>query len=114
MAAIKLLLGVRNTTPHLLSLIETGLPDLTSKVMKRRCSFMNSFARRSTGEEPLASALRLWSEAGRQSSLYRKLLAAQQYDGDPEAHARHRHQQECRRLADSSSRFATYLALTPS
>ena len=56
MAAIKLLLGVRNTTPHLLCLIETGLPDLTSQVMKRRCRFMNSFVRRSTGEEPLAFA----------------------------------------------------------
>ena len=45
--------------------------------------------------------------------MYRKLMTAQQYDGDPEVHARHRHQQECRHLAESSSRFATYLALNP-
>jgi hypothetical protein len=113
MAAIKQLLGVRNTTPHLLCLIETGLSDLASKVLKRRCQFMNSFVSRSNGEEPLACVLQLCNGSRRQPNMYRKLLAAQRYVGDPEAHARQCQQEECRRLAASSSRFATYQALNP-
>ena len=112
MAAVKLLLGVRRTTPHVLCLIEAGLPDLSSKILKRHCNFMTSFAQRTSQDEPLAQALRLCAEAN--TDMYRRLMAAQNYVGDPEMLSRQTLQEECRRLAESATRFSTYLSLNPS
>ena len=59
MNTIKLLLGVRVSTPNEICLLEIGLPDLRSIILKKRCSFMKAFIENSAGNEPLALALTL-------------------------------------------------------
>jgi hypothetical protein len=59
MSAMKILLGVRVTTPHLLCQIEIGISDLKSTIMKRQGVFMRRFRLKSAGDEPLAQVLNL-------------------------------------------------------
>ena len=111
MAAVKLLLGVRTTTPHILCLIEAGLPELQSTIQKRQGNFFRSFTQKSTGEEPLAHALRLCN--GMQMLNKLQNAAARVNAGDPEAESMQHMQEECRRRAPDSTRLATYLSINP-
>ena len=51
---VKLLLGVRKTTPHTLYLLELDLPELLSTVHKRQGTSLRNFLAKSSGDEPLA------------------------------------------------------------
>ena len=109
LAAIKALLGVRSSTTNTLCLVELGLPDLPSTVLKKRTKFLKSFQARSTGDEPLAYAMRICAT----NNNGRRLQAALNYEGDAEQHSRERLRAECVERAPSSTRFSTYLTLNP-
>jgi hypothetical protein len=108
MSAVKLLLGVRITTPNILCLVEAGMPELSATVLKRQGNFMRKFLQHSSGEEPLAHALHLCAD----TSMGRRLRRAAEYLGDAETNSRVSLRTQCRtRAANGSSRFVTYLQM---
>ena len=112
MAAIKQLLGVRSTTPHVLCLLEAGLPDLIGTITKRRCNFMTAFVQRSSQDEPLSQVLELCRREN--TDMYQRLTAAQSYFGDPVLHSLQKLKDDCHQKATTATRFQTYLSLNPS
>lgn len=109
MSAVKLLLGVRTTTSNVICLIEAGLPELDSIILKRRGNMVRSFRQNSTGEEPLAFALQLC----RDTEMGRRMRSASEYIGDPERDSSERLRTQCRERAPESTRMATYLLINP-
>ena len=111
MAAVKLLLGVRTTTPNSLCLIELGFPELHCMISKRKIHFINAFTHNASGDEPLSLILELCRDA--ETPMYQKLHIAQEYVGDPEIESMHNLREKCLQQADSSTRSSTYLRMNP-
>ncbi len=59
MTAVKLLLEVRRSTPNIMSLLEVGLPELPSIILKRQCNWISKYMRRTNAEEPLQQTLHM-------------------------------------------------------
>ena len=96
--------------PYTLCLVESGMPDLQSTVLKRQGSFMRSFTQHKCGEEPLAHALQLCEG----DEFVERLSSAENYHGNPEEVSRSNLRAECRTKAHDSTRFATYMRINPS
>lgn len=105
MAIVKLLLGVRVSIPHMICLIELGLPELSSIILKRQGNFMRSYMERSSGDEPLALALQLCTG----TAMYQRLCKAANHVGDPEFQSVENLRIKCQQKASTSTRLATYL-----
>lgn len=113
MSAMKILLGVRVTTPHLLCQIEIGLSDLKSTIMKRQGVFMRRFRLKSAGDEPLAQVLNLTRRTVA-AGMVQRLDDAAAADGDPELMSMENIRQECRqRAVAGATRFRTYMDINP-
>ena len=109
MSAVKALLGVRLSTPNTLCLLEAGLSEVSSIIKQRQTTFMKRFMAKTTGEEPLSQALQLCTD----TRMAQGLQAALAVEEDLEEASSQRLREECRRKAQSASRFATYLEMNP-
>ncbi len=77
MTAVKLLLGVRRSTPNIICLLEAGLPELPSIILKHQCNFISKYMRWTNGEEPLQQILQLCRSAN--MPMFRRLMFANEY-----------------------------------
>ena len=109
--ALKLLLGVRTSTPNMLSMIECGQAEVASIIVKRRSHFINTFSHNASGDEPLLHALRLCQNVN--SKMYQILMHAKNYVGDPEIDSLQRLKAKCLASRSDSTRSATYLDMNP-
>ena len=107
--AYKYLLGVRQTTPIALVLVEVGATDLKSIVRLKQQTFMRKFRQISTGDEPLATALRICEEAN--TAMYRMLVDAENAP-DPK-HGLEQLKLCIRERARNATKFDTYLNMNP-
>ncbi|ELU09994.1 hypothetical protein CAPTEDRAFT_193286 [Capitella teleta] len=110
MAAMKMLLGVRTTTPNSLCQIEIGISELKSTLLKRQGAFLRKFRQKSAGDEPLAHALNLVQR----EEMGQRLTDAAETDGDPELASLKSIRRQCRqKAADGATRYQTYLEMNP-
>ena len=114
MAAVKMLLGVRTTTPNMICLLEIGLPELKSTVLKKQGDFLRKFRQRSSGDEPLAQILRLCENDG-MAGMALRLQNAADSATDPVEASRENLRQMCRQKSEEgATRFETYMEINPS
>ena len=111
MTCLKLLLGVRTTTPNELCMIEAHQPEMASIIMKRRCGFINNYLEKATGDEPLIHIFELCKNAN--TKMYKLLQTAKDYHGDPTIHSMESLKRKCRMKQLTSTRMATYLEINP-
>jgi hypothetical protein len=111
MSAVKLQLGVRNTTTNILCLIEIGYPELDSLIMKRRLSFITQFKTNSSDDVPLAIVLKMCQQAN--TRAYRFLENTRNYIGDPVLNNISELKIRCTRREESSSKCAIYIKMNP-
>lgn len=111
MSSVKHLLGVRQTTPNIMCLLELGLPDLKKMILKKQMTFMQKFTAAKSGEEPLALALELCNQA--QTPMARRLQEAERLQQDPETSGMEELRQLCREKAITATKFSTYMRINP-
>ena len=104
-AAIKMVLGVRHSTPNLLCLLEIGLPDMATFVLERRDLIT------STREEPLWKIYELCKAQNTKGSQF--LNDALYCNGILRTEAREKMAAACRERALTATRYSTYLPLNP-
>ena len=111
MAALKQLLGVRLTTPNSLCLIERGLAEIQSVIVKRQINFLNKFITSSAGDEPLSHALMVHRNGD--TKTHRHILDIINYNGDPVLQNIQQLKETCVSHRDQSTRRDTYMAINP-
>ena len=109
--ALKLLLGVRSSTTNVLCMVESGRPELSSIILKKRCTFINTFSKNASGDEPLVHALTICRNAN--TKMYRMLMHAKNYIGDPEIHNLEKLRSHCLARSSNSTKINTYLEMNP-
>lgn len=108
-AAIKMVLGVRVTTPNVLCLLEIGLPDLASYILERRAAFMGRISRSLSRDEPFWKVYELCIRESTPGSRF--LENASNYEGNIRVDARSKLQQLCTNRAQVATKFSTYNSL---
>jgi hypothetical protein len=110
MSCVKLLLGVRRTTPNALCLLEIGHTDIATTVLKRQGAFLRKFLATSSGDEPLRQALHICGDNGLAGRLQRAAAdPANPATAATQAMTTLCHQQ----AAAGATRYVTYIAINP-
>lgn len=108
MSAIKMLLGVRPTTPNDICLIEAGMPPLKALVHKRQHMFFNKIWRERSEmtDDPLIFVLKLTNMGNKKMANYIKQVKDEFDMNEYETNLR-------QRFNASGSKFQTYKAINP-
>ena len=109
---LKILLGVRQTTPNMLCKVELGMASLSAIVTSRRVQFMRKFQNVSNGEEPLALAMQLCETAN--TPGWRLISAGLQEEREPLRENLDSQKEMCIEQAQRSSKVHMYVNMNPS